>query len=104
MDSDLTKRVSERLNEVVDEETTRKLGELNIVTEVSEVDAGSVRVRFQPLSAYSPLAVDIGRSIREAALSVDGVKIVRVECSGHMMDELVNKMVNKDEARPKIAR
>ena len=102
MDSDLTKRVTERLNEIVDEETTRKLGELNIVTEVSEMAAGSVRVRFQPLSAYSPLAVDTGRNLREAALSVDGVKAVRVECNGHMMDELVNKMVNRDEVKPKI--
>ena len=95
MDSDLTKRVAERLNDIVDEETNRKLGELNTVTEVSETAPGSLRVRFQPLSAYSPLAVDIGRAIRDAALSVDGVKTVRVECSGHMMDDLVNKIVNK---------
>jgi len=99
LDSELTKRVTERLNELVDEETSRKFGELNIVTEVSEMDSGSVRVRFQPLSAYSPLAVDIGRSIKEKTLSVDGVKAVRVECSGHMMDDLVNKIVNKDDIR-----
>ncbi len=104
MESDLTKRVSERLNELIDEETKRKFGELNIVTEVSELDNGSVRVRFQPLSAYSPLAVDTGRSIREAVLSVEGVKAVRVECGGHMMDELVNRIVNKDEIRQKITK
>ncbi len=104
MESDLTKRVSERLNEIVDEETARKFGELNIVTEVSEMDNGSVRVRFQPLSAYSPLAVDTGRKIREATLSVEGVKVVRVECGGHMMDELVNRMVNKDENKLKVAK
>ena len=101
MDSVLTKKVAESLNELVDEETTRKFGELNIVTEVSEAAGGSVRVRFQPLSAYSPLAVDIGRSIRAKALSVDGVKAVRVECSGHMMDDLVNRIVNKDDIRQK---
>jgi metal-sulfur cluster biosynthetic enzyme len=103
LQSDLTKRVTERLNEVVDEETSRKLGELNIITEVSEISDGSVRVRFQPLSAYSPIAVDTGRSIRDAALSVDGVKAVRVECGGHMMDELVNKLVNKEDTKPKVA-
>ena len=96
MPSELSKRVSERLNELVDEETKRKFGELNIVTEVSEMVTGSVRVRFQPLSAYSPLAVDIGRNIRDAALSVEGVKEVRVECNGHMMDDLVNRLVNED--------
>jgi metal-sulfur cluster biosynthetic enzyme len=100
--SDLAKRVTERLNDVVDEETKRKLGELNIVNDVSEMATGSIRVKFQPFSAYSPVAVDIGRSIREAALSVDGVKSVRVECSGHMMDELVNRLVNQEDAKPRL--
>ena len=99
--SELAKRVSERTNELVDEETNRRFGELNIVLEVNEMATGSIRVRFQPLSAYSPLAVDIGRSLRDAALSVDGVRAVRVECSGHMMDELVNKLVNKEDVGPK---
>jgi metal-sulfur cluster biosynthetic enzyme len=101
LENDLTKRVNERLNELVDEETSRRFGELNIVTEVSEMEAGSVRVRFQPLSAYSPLAVDIGRNIREAVLSIEGVKAVRVECGGHMMDELINRIVNTEDKKPK---
>jgi metal-sulfur cluster biosynthetic enzyme len=101
LDTDLTKKVTEKINELVDLETTRKFGELNIVTDVSEMASGSVRVRFQPLSPYSPLAVDIGRSIRDATLSVDGVKAVRVECDGHIMDDLVNRIVNKDDVLPK---
>jgi metal-sulfur cluster biosynthetic enzyme len=102
--SELSKRVTERLNEIVDEETKRKLGELNVITEVTEMATGSVRVKFQPLSAYSPIAVDTGRSIREAAMSVDGVQAVRVECSGHMMDELVNRLVNQEDAVPRAAK
>ena len=101
---DLATHVTERLNEVIEEETNRKLGELNIITEVTEISEGSIRVRFRPLAAYSPLAVDIGRNIRDAALSVHGVKEVRVECTGHMMDELVNKMVNKNELTQKLPR
>ena len=104
MPSELSKRVTERLNEVVDEETNRKLGELNVVTEVIEMARGSIRVRFQPLSAYSPIAVDTGRSIREAAMAVEGVQAVRVECSGHMMDELVNRLVNQEDAVPRASR
>jgi metal-sulfur cluster biosynthetic enzyme len=102
--SELSKRVTERLNEIVDEETKRKLGELNVITEVTEMATGSIRIRFQPLSAYSPIAVDTGRSIREAAISVDGVQAVRVECSGHMMDELVNRLVNQEDAIPRAAK
>jgi len=93
--SELSKAVGARLNDVVDEETKRKFGELNIVTEVSEMATGSIRVRFQPLSPYSPIAVDTGRNIRKAAQSVHGVQEVRVECTGHMMDDLVNKLVNE---------
>ena len=101
MPSELAKKVTERLNDIVDEETRRKLGELNIVTDVSEMATGSIRVKFQPLSAYSPIAVDTGRNIRQAALAVDGVQAVRVECAGHMMDELVNRLVNQEETLPR---
>jgi metal-sulfur cluster biosynthetic enzyme len=97
LETELTRKVSESLNELVDEETTRRFKELNIITEISEQSSGSVSIRFQPLSPYSPLAVDTGRCIRKAALSVEGVKSVRVECSGHMMDDLVNKLTNKEE-------
>ena len=97
MESELTKRVVGCLDELVDEETMRKFKELNIITEVKVTGDGSVEVRFQPLSPYSPLAVSTGREIRKAALSVEGVKAIRVECNGHMMDDLVNKLVNKAE-------
>ena len=96
MDTELTKKVTESLNELIDEETTRKLGELNIVTEVAELQDGSISIRFQPLSPYSPLSVNMGREIRKAALAVPGVKSVQVECSGHMMDSLVNRLVNSE--------
>jgi hypothetical protein len=32
------------------------------------------------------------------------VKEVRVECNGHMMDDLVNKLVNRSEATQKVPR
>jgi len=101
LESELTKKVTEALSDLVDEETSRKFSELNIVTEVTEMASGSVRIVFQPLSAYSPLAVNIGRVIRDRAAAVDGVKAVRVECSGHMMDDLVNRLVNKETIKPK---
>ena len=104
MDNSLTKRVITRLDELVDEETTRKYSELNIVTDVFETASGSLIIKFQPLSAYSPLAVEIGKNIREAALSVEGVKAVRVECGGHMMDELVDRIVNRDALKPRKAK
>ncbi len=90
----LASSVRENLNELIDEETTRKFGELNIVGEVQERPGGVVAVKFTPLSPYSPLAVDVGRRIRDAALKVQGVTSVTVECNGHMLDDLVNRLVN----------
>ena len=89
---------------MVDEATRRKLGELNVITEVIEMATGTFRSRVQRLSAYRPIAVDTGRSLREAAMSVDGVQTVRVECSGHMMDELVNRLVNQEEEVPRAVK
>lgn len=100
MPSELSRRVGEKLDELTEEETGRKFGQLNIVTDVSELATGSIRIKFQPLSAYSPIAVDIGRNIRNTALSVDGVLTVRVECSGHMMDNLVDRLVNQETETP----
>ena len=56
-------------------------------------------MRFTPLSVYSPTAVDLGRRIKAAAEKVDGVKKVVVECSGHMQDELVNRLVNGEKSQ-----
>lgn len=79
---------------LVEEETGRKLGELTVVTELFEVTPGVIKVRYTPLSVYSPTAVDLGKRIRSSAEKVEGVKKVVVECSGHMQDELVNRLVN----------
>lgn len=95
----LTKSAKDAVYELVEEESGRKLGELSVVTEVFEVTPGVVKVRFTPLSAYSPTAVDLGRRIKSAAEKVDGVKKVVVECSGHMQDELVDRLVNGEKTQ-----
>jgi len=90
----LVDRTKESIFELVEEETTRKLGELTVVTEVFEVTPGVIKVRFTPLSAYSPTAVELGRKIRATGEKVEGVKKMVVECNGHMQDELINRLVN----------
>jgi metal-sulfur cluster biosynthetic enzyme len=99
--SELAKKVTERVNEVVEEETARKLGELNVINELVEVEAGTFKIRFAPLSPCSPLALSTGRGIKDACQAVDGVKKVTVECSGHMQDALVNRLLNKESSPPK---
>jgi len=101
VETDLAKKVSSTLNDLIDEETKRKFGELNVVTAVEETSPGSFKIRFRSLSPYSPLAVDVGREIRRSALSVSGVRAVEVESTGHMMDDLINRLVNV-EAKPQV--
>ena len=99
MSDNLVSHVRENLDGIVEEETTRKLGELNIISEVFELPEGIVTVKFAPLSPYSPTAVETGRRIRDAALRVEGVRSVTVECNGHMLDELVNRLVNNPQGK-----
>ena len=94
MTSEVASKAKALVDDVVEEETGRKLGELTIVTEVFEVTPGVVKVRFTPLSVYSPTAVDLGRKIRAAAAKADGARKIVVECNGHMDDALVNRLVN----------
>ncbi len=94
MSEDLGTAAKGAIYGLVEEETGRKLGELTVVTEVAEVTPGVIKVRFTPLSAYSPTAVDLGKRIRDAAGKVQGVTKVVVECDGHMQDDLVNTLVN----------
>jgi len=50
LQNDLTKSVTEKLDQLVEEETSRKFGELNIINDVSVVGDGTLRIRFSPLS------------------------------------------------------
>ena len=72
------------------------------MTEVFEVTPGVIKVRFTPLSVYSPTAVDLGRRIKAAGEKVEGVKKMVVECNGHMQDELVNRLVNPEKSTRNI--
>lgn len=97
MSKEAVEAIRANIFELVEEETGRKLGELSIVTEVFEVTPGVVKAKFTPLSVYSPTAVDLGRRIKAAGEKVPGLKKMVVECSGHMQDELVNRLVNPEK-------
>lgn len=85
-----------RVNQLVDPETRRTFGELNIILDVKMNEDGTAKVTFAPTSPFSPIAFNIGADIKTAASEVKGVKRVQVVCQGHMMDELVNRLVNTE--------
>ena len=95
--NNLLKEVLDRVNQLTDPETDRTINDLNLVTEVKILDDGTIQITFAPNSPCSPTAVNLGVSIRNAAQSVDSGRKVVVVCVGHIMDELVNNLVNKEK-------
>jgi metal-sulfur cluster biosynthetic enzyme len=91
----LEERVRKEAEKVVDPETGLTFGEMKMITDVKEEEAGVVEVDFKPSSPFCPIAFKLAMDIKKAAESVEGVKKVLVHCRGHTMEEQISKMVNK---------
>ena len=98
MSKELEDRVREALKDVYDPETGLNLLEMNLITKVEELGEGFVEVEFHPSSPFCPIAFYLASKIKSKALTVDGVRKVRVICRGHLMEEQINSMVNADLA------
>ena len=88
--------VIRKLGEVRDPESGLALLEANLLVEVSLLDDGTLQIIYSPRSPCSPVAVNLGLDIKRAALEVGLVEKVRVECVGHLMDDVVNRLLNSD--------
>ena len=95
--TELEDKVREAVGKVVDPETGLSFAEMHMVKEVKEEQPGVVKVEFIPSSPFCPIAFKLAIDVKEAAKKVDGVKKVSVYCSGHMMEQQINEMVNKEQ-------
>jgi metal-sulfur cluster biosynthetic enzyme len=91
----LLKDLVEQIQKVRDPETNRLLSESNIILEISRVDDETIRVVYSPFSPASPVAVDLGRRIREAVSEVAPRYKIQVVCRGHLLDDLVNRLLEQ---------
>lgn len=89
------KDLIEHIQKVRDPETNRLLSESNIILEVSRVDDETIRVVYSPFSPASPVAVDLGRRIREAVSEAAPNCKIQVICKGHILDDLVNRLLEQ---------
>lgn len=94
--SELEKQVEKVVGELLDPETGMTFAEMNLIQSVKETEPGTVRVDFAPSSPYCPIAIRLAMGIKAKAKSVPGVKKALVYCHGHMMEESINKMVNRE--------
>jgi len=97
--TDLEDKIREEVGRVVDPETGLSFAEMHMIKGVREEEPGVVKVEFIPSSPFCPIAFKLAMDVRNAALKVAGVKKVLVYCRGHMMEQRINEMVNKEQQR-----
>lgn len=89
----------EVVGKLVDPETGLTFAEMHMITNVEEEGPSVVKVDFIPSSPFCPIAFKLAMDIKNAALKIADVKKARVYCRGHMMEQQINEMVNKEEQK-----
>ncbi|MGC9345595.1 MAG: metal-sulfur cluster assembly factor [Candidatus Bathyarchaeales archaeon] len=97
--TDLEDKVREAVGQVVDPETGLTFAEMHMITGVKEEAPGVVKVDFIPSSPFCPIAFKLAMDIKSAALKIAGVEKALVYCHGHMMEQQINEMTNKEQQK-----
>jgi len=97
--TELEEKVREAVGQVVDPETGMSFAEMQMITNVKEEGAGIVKVEFVPSSPFCPIAFKLASDIKNAALTVSGVKKALIYCHGHTMEQQINEMTNKEQQK-----
>lgn len=95
--TELEEKVLEAVGKVVDPETGLTFAEMHMIKNVKEEDPGVVKVEFVPSSPFCPIAFKLAMDVKNAATRVAGLKKILVYCRGHMMEQQINEMVNKEQ-------
>jgi metal-sulfur cluster biosynthetic enzyme len=92
-------KVREAVGKVVDPETGLTFAEMQMITSVKEEESGVFKIEFIPSSPFCPIAFKLATDIKNEALRVPEVKKALVYCRGHMMEEQINEMTNKEQQK-----
>jgi metal-sulfur cluster biosynthetic enzyme len=95
--TELEVKVREAVGKVVDPETGLTFAEMQMITDVKEEEPGIFKVEFVPSSPFCPIAFRLAEDIKNEALKVPGVKKAKIFCHGHMMEQQINEMTNKEK-------
>ena len=87
----------ESVGKVVDPETGLTFAEMHLIAGVKEEEPGVVKVDFIPSSPFCPIAFKLAMDVKNVASKVTGVKKALVYCRGHMMEQQISDMVNKEQ-------
>ena len=97
--TELEDKVREAVGQVVDPETGMTFADMQMITNVKEDEPGVFKVEFVPSSPFCPIAFKLAMDIKNAALKVAGVKKAMIYCRGHMMEQQINEMTNKEQPK-----
>ena len=97
--TELEDKVRDAVGKVIDPETGLTFAEMHMITNVKEEEPGVVKVDFIPSSPFCPIAFKLAMDVKNEAMTVAGVKKVLVYCRGHMMEQQINEMVNKEQQK-----
>lgn len=97
--TEMMDKVKEAVGKVLDPETGLSFEEMKMITEVKEEQPGVFKIEFVPSSPFCPIAFKLANDIKSAALTVAGVKKASVYCKGHMMEQQINEMTNKEQPK-----
>lgn len=89
-------KVRDAVGKVADPETGMSFAEMQMITNVKEEEPGVFKVEFVPSSPFCPIAFKLATDIKNAAMTVTGVKKALVYCRGHRMEQQINEMTNKE--------
>jgi len=95
--TDLESKVRIEVEKIIDPETGLTFGQMKMITEVKEESPGVVRIEYVPTSPFCPIAFKFSMDIKNVAKKVNGVKKTVVHVHGHIMEQTINQMANKEE-------
>lgn len=95
--TEIEDKVREAVGQVVDPETGMTFADMQMITNVKEEGSGTFKVEFVPSSPFCPIAFKLAQDIKNAAMTVPGVKKALVYCRGHMMEQQINEQTNKEQ-------
>ncbi|MDA4129376.1 MAG: iron-sulfur cluster assembly protein [Thaumarchaeota archaeon] len=98
--------IVKQLAQVVDPEVGVAITEMDLVDEIIiDQPPGMVQVGFHLTAPFCPpmFALEIAQDIKKRLLTLDGVKEVKVNMTGHFMAEEINRRVNSEPAAPATA-
>ncbi len=102
--TELRERVRHAVDAIIDPETGMSFGEMKMIRDLKESEPGVVEIAFKPTSPFCPIAVKLAVDIKNAAMSVEGVRRALVYCRGHVMEGMINRTVNEAELSSECAR